>query len=394
MKKFLLIDAIDFTKPIFGSGGASVVSSVLRFFKGNVYLVGITSENHQLGVWSKITIDSQEFHFLPIITSKQLLEPKLGAANIDFAFNLFKFRKALIKTDTNRVFTQTYSVLWCLFFIKNNWGICFYYPGLGNPMLIGRKPMIGRYLSHLYDFLQGIAIRNVQIAFAAASQQQIDSYNRFLKKIYTMTVVKMLPTAVDMTLFKPQDKYQARLDIGISQKSLVLCFVGRLAFVKGIPLILEALKIIIQNNSNAKLLLVGDGEERHNLVKLVDSLELNNNILFLGNIKPSHVALAIAAADVCVVSSFTEGFSCAMVEQVACGRPIVSTNVSGAQDLIMEGVNGYIVNDRDPGIFAQKILDASRLIDVEDYSVQLVQEKYSVEQLWQTIDQQWLASEE
>jgi glycosyltransferase involved in cell wall biosynthesis len=394
MSNFLLVDPVDFTRPIFGSGGASVIASAMNFFKGKAYLVGITSENQPLGIWSTIKVDHQEFRFLPVMTSRQLVKSKSGSANIDFALNVFKFRKALKEVNINHVFTQTYSVLWCLNLIKNNWSICFYYPGLGNPMLIGRKPGLGKFLSHFYNFLQGIAIRKAQVVFAAASQQQIDSYNAFLKRIQTKTVVKMLPTAVNMNVFKPQDKDWARSEFGIARNSLVLCFVGRLALVKGIPLVLEALKIITQTSPDARLLLVGDGEERQNLVRVVESLELHHHVIFLGNVQPSQVALAIAAADVCVVSSFTEGFSCAMVEQVACGRPIVSTHVSGAQDLIAEGVNGYIVHDRDPGIFAQKILDASRLIDVEDYSVQLVQEKYSEEQLWQTVSQQWLVGEE
>lgn len=394
MKKFLLIDPIDFTKPIFGSGGASVIASAMGFFKDSAYLVGATSENHPLGVWSKIIVDSQEFYFLPVITSTQLAKPKSGSANIDFAINLFRFRNVLKKTKMQLIFTQTYSVLWCLNLIRNNWSICFYYPGLGNPMLIGRKPVLGKFLSHLYDFSQGLAIRKAQVVFAAASQQQIDRYNAFLKRIRTKTVVRMLPTAVNMNVFKPQDKAWARSEVGIAQNSFVICFVGRLALVKGIPLLFDALKIITQKNPDARLILVGDGEERQNLLRQVESLELDHHVLFLGNVQPSQVAVAIAAADVCVVSSFTEGFSCAMVEQVACGRPIVSTHVSGAQDLIAEGVNGYIVEERDPAIFAQKILDASRLIDVEDYSVPLIQDKYSEERLWQTVSQHWFALED
>lgn len=261
-------------------------------------------------------------------------------------------------------------------------------------MLIGRKPGLGKFLSHFYDFVQALAIRKSHVVFAAASQQQIDRYNVFLKKIQTKTVVRMLPTAVNMSVFKPQDKDWARSEFGIAQNSLVICFVGRLALVKGIPLILEALKIISQQILDARLLLVGDGEERQNLLRQVESLELHHHVLFLGNVQHSQVAVAIAAADVCVVSSFTEGFSCAMVEQVACGRPIVSTLVSVAQDLIAQGVNGYSVEERDPAIFSQKILYASKLVAVEDYSVPLVQEKYSEEQLWQTVSQLWLASEE
>lgn len=394
MSKFMLVEPIDFTQPVYGSGGASVVASAMRFFGNRIYLVGATSAGHELGKWTTLMIDGENYSFLPVITNKQLLKPKSGSANIEFAVSIFFFRSALKKKSINHVFTQTYSVLWFLSLTKSNWDICFYYPGLGNPMLIGRKPKIGRLFARLYSYLQGIMVGKASIVFAAASREQIDNYNLFLKKIGNLNFVRMLPTAVNTGLFKPRDKLEARLMLGVPQDAMVICFVGRLAFVKGIPLMLEALKIITQKNPDARLLLVGDGEERQNLLRQVESLELDHHVLFLGNVQPSQVAVAIAAADVCVVSSYTEGFSCAMVEQVACGRPIVSTHVSGAQDLITDGVNGYIVEERDSAIFAQKILDASQLVAVEDYSVALIQEKYSEERLWQTVSQHWFALED
>lgn len=393
-RKIIFAEPLDFTKPIYGSGGASVIAMALTYYKDSAYLVGATSQDHPLGHWTIIKLDSQVYHFLPIIAAAQLKNPKSGSANFDFAANLFRFRSQLKKIDIKYIFTQTYTVLWCINVIRNNWSICFYYPGLGNPMLIGRRPGLGKFLSHLYNYLQGLAVRKAKVVFAASSQQQIDSYNAYLKKIQTQVVVRMLPTAVNMSIFKPQNKNWARAQFRIPHNYLVMCFVGRLALIKGIPLLLDALKIITHHNHNVRLILVGEGEERQHLLSLIESLGLHKYVSFLGNIKPDQVAVAIAAADVCVVSSFTEGFSCAMVEQLACGRPIVSTNVSGAQDLIVQGVNGYIVEERDPAIFAQKILDASKLVAVEDYSVPLVQEKYSEERLWQTVSQHWFASEE
>lgn len=87
--------------------------------------------------------------------------------------------------------------------------------------------------------------------------------------------------------------------------------------------------------------MVGDGEEKINLIKMAHDLNIEQNVVFCGLQQPRNVAIHISAADVCVVGSYVEGFSQAMIEQLACGKPIVSTNVSGAKELIKYGKNWF-----------------------------------------------------
>jgi glycosyltransferase involved in cell wall biosynthesis len=90
-----------------------------------------------------------------------------------------------------------------------------------------------------------------------------------------------------------------------------------------------------------------------------------------------------------VVGSFQEGFSVAMVEELACGRPIVSTSVSGADEMIIEGQNGYVVKSRDPAEFAGRMLAAARLPEAGRVSRGLAETRYSERKLWQQIAAEW-----
>ena len=138
------------------------------------------------------------------------------------------------------------------------------------------------------------------------------------------------------------------------------------------------------------LLLVGDGEERLALTALVEAMGIRKHVRFLGNQPPKVVARALAAADVFVMASFTEGFSNAMVEAVASGRPLVTTEVSGASDLIREGLNGFMVREHSPRVFADAIVRALELPDAERVSRELALESFSDQRLWRVIHEAWL----
>jgi glycosyltransferase involved in cell wall biosynthesis len=97
---------------------------------------------------------------------------------------------------------------------------------------------------------------------------------------------------------------------------------------------------------------------------------------------PAEVRDIVNCADLCVVGSTFEGFSCAMVEQIACGKPLVSTDVSGASEIIEDGVNGFIVKNRDPAEFALYMSKALNLQGAGDRSRKIAMTKYSENVVW------------
>ncbi|NJK97068.1 MAG: hypothetical protein HC905_21005 [Bacteroidales bacterium] len=207
----LLIDGVDFSQPVFGAGGAAVINSALKNLHPNTILIGATSSSdHIIGQWQEIVHFNKAFRFLPVIHMEELIKPKVKSQNLQFALAVAKYIRKIKASDIRSVFTQTYTILWMLLLTPYSWDICFYYPGLGNPMLIGRRPKIGRLLACFYDVIQGFCANYTTVCFAAASEPVVSEYNRFLKKIRTKTIVKPLPTGVDTDLFRPKSKSETQ----------------------------------------------------------------------------------------------------------------------------------------------------------------------------------------
>jgi glycosyltransferase involved in cell wall biosynthesis len=99
--------------------------------------------------------------------------------------------------------------------------------------------------------------------------------------------------------------------------------------------------------------------------------------------------LYLACADAGLFASYQEGFSVAMVEQLACGCPILSTDVSGARDLIVDGKNGYVLPNRSVQLYARRMLDMLDLPSAEQFCRDLAVANYSTESLWARLQHVW-----
>ena len=188
-----------------------------------------------------------------------------------FAVALAEHRKALKEVGIESVFSQTWAVLWFFAFWPGHWDICYYFPGLGNSIRYGRHPILGRILAGPYDVVHSIALRRANVVLAAASRDAIVRHQTHLHRLGTDIEINPLPTATDVELFKPRPKETIRPKLGLPLQAPIYIFVGRLTAVKGVPLILEALKIVQKSRPEALLLIVGDGEERPSLERLARS---------------------------------------------------------------------------------------------------------------------------
>jgi glycosyltransferase involved in cell wall biosynthesis len=116
--------------------------------------------------------------------------------------------------------------------------------------------------------------------------------------------------------------------------------------------------LFTRNEPSAFLYFVGDGEDRNRLDRKIHARSLQDRIRLVGNHPPQRVATFLNAADLYALASYAEGWSTSIVEALSCGKPVVSTDVSSASDLISEGLNGYIARDRDPIKFARAMHEA------------------------------------
>jgi len=131
-----------------------------------------------------------------------------------------------------------------------------------------------------------------------------------------------------------------RASLGLTQADPILMWVGRLDPVKGLDVLIQAMRSVV-DQTGAHLFLIGDGPERGRLESLVGTLRLASHVHFLG--PRTDVPSLLRIANVFVFPSRTEGLPNALLEAMAAGKPIVATDVPGCHDLIVHEKNGLLV---------------------------------------------------
>lgn len=155
-------------------------------------------------------------------------------------------------------------------------------------------------------------------------------------------------TGVDHSLFKPVDRDKAKADMGVTGP-LFIC-AGALIPRKNQALVIEAMTAF----PDAQLILAGTGPEEANYRRLAVRLGVSDQVRFAGNVPHEKLASLVAAADVSILVSRSEGLANAWVEALACGTPIVISAAGGARELLSNPVAGKIV-DENPDAIAEAI---------------------------------------
>jgi glycosyltransferase involved in cell wall biosynthesis len=146
-------------------------------------------------------------------------------------------------------------------------------------------------------------------------------------------------------------------ETGVERNTPHLTFIGRLASVKGVPVLFDALKILKASYPDLCLTLIGDGPEREELEDYVRSNDLVDMVEFAGYKSQSEVALALQETDVFVLPSFAEGVPVVLMEAMAAKVPVVATRIAGIPELIEDGVHGRLVPAGDVDSLASAISD-------------------------------------
>jgi glycosyltransferase involved in cell wall biosynthesis len=136
-----------------------------------------------------------------------------------------------------------------------------------------------------------------------------------------------------------------------------LLFVGRLAAVKGVPVLIEALAAVRPLRPGLRLTLIGDGPDRRMLEALAREAGIGDAVEFVGYRSQAEVAATLATVDALVLPSFAEGLPVVLMEAMAAGVPVIATRVAGVPELVREGVHGLLVPPGDTGALAQAVLD-------------------------------------
>src|SRR5687768_8816877 len=155
--------------------------------------------------------------------------------------------------------------------------------------------------------------------------------------------------------------------------------------VKDYPMFLRAARRVSNAVPGVGFLLAGEGPLQQSIKQLAVQLEIGGNTFLLG--RSTKIAELLNISDVCVLSSKAEGFSNAILEYMAAGRPVVATDVGGAREAISEGESGYTVPPGDDELMAERIIsllrDPAKARLMGERGRRVVEEKFSSRALLQ-----------
>jgi D-inositol-3-phosphate glycosyltransferase len=213
---------------------------------------------------------------------------------------------------------------------------------------------IGEGESALRILSEKDTVRDCQRIIVATEKEKED-----LIRFYSASPEKVgvAPCGVNMDLFKHVDKMSARRKLGLTDEKILL-FVGRIDPLKGIDRLLKAMPLL-KNHEGLRLVVVGGDEnsraELEELQKLSTELNVRDSVTFQGLIKQDQLLYFYSAADVCILPSYYESFGLVPLESLACGTPVVATDVGDLKNIIKQGETGYIVADNSPERLAESI---------------------------------------
>ena len=187
---------------------------------------------------------------------------------------------------------------------------------------------------------------------AAEKNNLLTYYNADAEKI------GVVPCGVNLDLFRPMDRAAARQRLGFNNNESIVLYVGRFDPIKGIDRLLEA-AAHLQDKRQLRLVIIGgDGPETpeyQNLQKMTRKLGIQHAVTFVGRVEQRHLPPYYSAADVLVVPSYYESFGLVGLESLACGTPVVATEVGAMRSILRDGETGQIVPHANPRSLAAAV---------------------------------------
>lgn len=189
---------------------------------------------------------------------------------------------------------------------------------------------------------------------------------RFLYGCDDRRKMVIIPPGVDTSHFYPIPADEARQFIGVRPEDCLVLFVGRIEPLKGVDTLLRAMSCLkIRSLHRPVNLAIIGGEpdadpremsaEMARLQQLSDELCMGGTVVFLGKRGQDTLPYYYSSADVLVMPSLYESFGMVALEAMACGTPVIASQVGGLAYLVQDGVTGYTIPDNDPDILCEKL---------------------------------------
>lgn len=175
--------------------------------------------------------------------------------------------------------------------------------------------------------------------------------------------ITILPIFVDIEKIKNTPaNFDARKKY--PQFSFIIMMASRLEKEKNIVLAIEVMRDLVRNHPKIGLVIVGNGREKNKLKRLVAKYNLDKNVIFEG--WQNDLISYYKTSNVFLVTSLYEGYGLTIIEALACGCPVVSSDVGIANEMIKDGENGFVCPVNDKNCFTRRILEIMEIPSLKE----------------------------
>jgi len=171
------------------------------------------------------------------------------------------------------------------------------------------------------------------------------------------------------------------------ERNKLIGFVGRIDAEKGCMNFVKSLKYV-NPEYNVKYIIIGDGPLKEGIINYIKNNEIENQVKMLGWIENDKIPAYLNELQLLVLPSYTEGLPSILLEAMACGTPILSTQVGAVRDLIIDGNNGFVMESNSPKCIASnlmrvlnhsnngEVIENARHLIEHDYDFEYIKEKW------------------
>ncbi len=208
------------------------------------------------------------------------------------------------------------------------------------------------------------------------------------------TKITIIYNGLDLERLQPnttdREKICAELNLPADEKIKFITMVANLRHaVKNQPMMLRAAVKVLKEFPDAHFVLAGEGRLKYELENLAKVLKIEKNTHFTGRCEKIPELLFVS--NICVLTSFNEGFSNSILEYMAAGKPVVATNVGGAREAVIENETGFLVESDDDEALANRLIellrDEKKAGNFGAKGKEIAEEKFSLEaQLKKTLE--------
>jgi glycosyltransferase involved in cell wall biosynthesis len=358
-KRILVIDFCNYEDYPIG-GYLSFAKNLMESFGNNLALVGITSQDEDpVGRWFKKVINGSSYDFFAIARYNRSKTKHLIPDRLVSYLLVNYYKKRIFKIDIKNIFIQRQEML--LSIAGPNCGnICYCFAGLENPLDISKYRYAG-YIASLFERLFFKRLKFVKTILASGDDNAINEMVlRSKGEVSEKSIIKF-PTRINTDIFRPLNKSEIRGELNFSKTATILITTGRLAPLKGWKFMIDCFILFEKEISDSKFYFIGDGEDFKKMQEYISLNNLTEKVLLAGKKKSEEIALFLNASDLFVMGSYKEGWSTSLLEAIACGIPACVTNFSSAKDIILEGENGYVIEEHNEDLFVTGMLKALKI---------------------------------